>query len=193
MKYSARPCWPLIVTCHCGHRQVRAGTGTLHPHKHLPGLGELSSQPALGSCTHCPWVWLIPRLSSSPHIQIPVWHWAGPPQAPASVQAQLSPVQPPEVSCSVGFSLLKRIWWIYSFFKRHKSQNHLFCIKNKPQECLQESSWIFSLKDVPSPEAGSPAILCPANSCTLALLLQIQFYSHMFTGLLALAWFLSNS
>lgn len=40
-------------------------------------LAELSSQPALGSCTHCPWAWLIPRLSPIPQLQISAWRWAG--------------------------------------------------------------------------------------------------------------------
>lgn len=43
-------------------------------------------------------------------------------------------------------------------------------------------------------EAGFPAIVCPANFCTLALVLQITFFfSHIFTGLFGLAWFLSDS
>lgn len=109
-----------------GWAELTASSGVLHP-LHL-GLAHAKGFIQL---TH-------PCLTLS---------WAeGPSQAPPNVQAPLSPIQPPKVSSSVGFSLLKRIWWIYSFFKHHKSQNHLFCIKNNSQEYLQESSWMFPLK-----------------------------------------------
>lgn len=68
----------LTLHYHCAHRQVRTRTRTriLHPHKHLTGFGWAEFTVSSGVLHPLPLGCLIPRLSSSPHIQLSAWHWA---------------------------------------------------------------------------------------------------------------------
>lgn len=126
----------LNLHCHCAHRQVKARTGSLHPHKHLTGFGWAELTDTSGVLHPLPLGLPHPKGFIHPHIQISAWHWAGQRSPHRHLWVfRLDWALSSLLKCPAHlfFPLLKRIWWIYSFFRHHKSQNHFFCTKNKSQ------------------------------------------------------------